>query len=259
MANFEPFAWQLNELVTELGSKIKKVKTGSLVVDSSNPENISTNVETNLFNYYKSRLSKIVKAPVFGEESGDILGYPEDSSFWMVDVIDGTLSYLDGYPGYVTQVCFMSEGLPQFSAVYAPETDELFHAIRGFGAFCNKSPLKVSNSIRKPIFIDNTPVPNSQLREIMERFDSRSYIESGSIGLKICRIATGEADIFIKKSRVFDWDVAPGGLILTEAGGYYRTFSEDPYEFSKNFRKENFLAFGKKMREVVQILWNNVN
>src|SRR5262249_4365491 len=46
-----------------------------------------------------------------------------------------------------------------------------------------------------------------------------TFVELGSIGLKICRVADGSADVFLKRLVFKLWDVAPGALILSEAGG----------------------------------------
>jgi len=44
-------------------------------------------------------------------------------------------------------------------------------------------------------------------------------LECGSIGLKICRVADGQADVYAKNITFKLWDAAPGEVILNEAGG----------------------------------------
>ena len=79
----------------------------------------------------------------------------------------------------------------------------------------------------------------------MSHFGIRKYLESGSLGLKICRVAEGNADIFVKQTRVHDWDVAPGALILQEAGGIYSLLKGEEYKFQGKIKKENFLAINR--------------
>lgn len=67
--------------------------------------------------------------------------------------------------------------------------------------------------------IDNYPSPRGAAADLFRDLSFTRYEESGSIGLKICRIADGTADVFFKAVAVRDWDVAGPQLILEEAGG----------------------------------------
>ena len=66
---------------------------------------------------------------------------------------------------------------------------------------------------------DNYPEPRGIARRLVDGLPCTGYLESGSIGMKICRVAHGEADLFVKDVVLRDWDLAPGHLILSEAGG----------------------------------------
>jgi 3'-phosphoadenosine 5'-phosphosulfate (PAPS) 3'-phosphatase len=69
------------------------------------------------------------------------------------------------------------------------------------------------------VLIDNTPEPRGATQVVFERLRCTGYVESGSISLKICRIADGTADVFVKDITVRDWDIAPAHLVIGEAGG----------------------------------------
>ena len=68
------------------------------------------------------------------------------------------------------------------------------------------------------------------------------YIESGSISLKICRIADGTADVFFKDVLLRDWDIAPAALILTEAGGNFTGICGKPFPFVGEWVKPGVVA-----------------
>lgn len=157
--------------------------------------------------------------PVVSEE--DASGWPVDAdAYFIIDPIDGTASYAHGYPGWVTQAAYVRQGIPQFAGIYAPATDEYFEAVRNRGAFANKRRLAIAASRRAfSSLIDNYPEPAGIAREAMAKFGIGSYVESGSIALKICRIADGTADLFIKQMSPRDWDLAAPMLVLEEAGG----------------------------------------
>ena len=105
--------------------------------------------------------------------------------------------------------------------MYAPALDKLWTASRGRGAHLNNNRLKILNSNKEKselILVDNYPSPRHAAETICKAFKISKYKESGSIGLKCCLVASGEADIFIKDVVVRDWDIAPADLILEECG-----------------------------------------
>ncbi|WP_028649777.1 inositol monophosphatase family protein [Nocardiopsis sp. CNT312] len=158
---------------------------------------------------------------VVSEEDPESLERERPSRYWLIDPIDGTASYAHGFPGYVTQAALVTDGRPEAAAVYAPETDELYTAVRGKGALRNARPLPVCDPAPPGagVLTDNTPEPHGIAREVYEHFGYRGYLESGSISLKLCRVAEGTAHLFVKDVPVRDWDVAAPALLLEEVGG----------------------------------------
>lgn len=139
---------------------------------------------------------------------------------FIIDPIDGTASFAHGFAGWVTQAAYISEGRPVMAGIYAPASEEYFSAIFSHGAYCNGRRLSVVGSgDRAASFIDNYPEPRGIAQELMQALDISQYIESGSIALKICRVADGSVDLFVKDMTPRDWDVAAPMLLLAEAGG----------------------------------------
>ena len=68
----------------------------------------------------------------------------EKPYFWCIDPMDGTLPFLEGKPGFSVAIALLSkEGVPQLSVVYDPLNNNLYHAIKGEGAFINDQPFKI--------------------------------------------------------------------------------------------------------------------
>src|SRR5512143_2798853 len=55
---------------------------------------------------------------------------------WMVEAISGTLNFLRGIPFYGIALAYAEQGRCDVGVVFDPERDELFHARRGQGAWC---------------------------------------------------------------------------------------------------------------------------
>ena len=67
---------------------------------------------------------------------------------WLVDPIDGTKSFVRGYPMFSTQIAVMHRGLLELGVSSAPAYGETAWAERGAGAFLDGAPLAVSRIAR---------------------------------------------------------------------------------------------------------------
>jgi 3'(2'), 5'-bisphosphate nucleotidase len=159
------------------------------------------------------------KLPVVSEEDLSSHGVDRLARYWLVDPIDGTASFCGGYAGFVTQIALMEGARPLLGAVYGPALDLMYLAEQGAGATANGVKLAVGWQGGDVVQTDNYPEPRGIAKLLHEQLPCAGYLESGSIGLKICRVADGQADLFVKDVTVRDWDLAPGHLILREAGG----------------------------------------
>ncbi len=157
--------------------------------------------------------------PVVSEE-GTANPIAVAADHFIIDPIDGTASFAHGFAGWVTQAAYVSEGQPVMAGIYAPASNEYFSALSKQGAYCNGRHLSLSGSGERPMtLIDNYPEPRGIARELMQALPILRYVESGSIALKMCRVADRSADLFVKDMSPRDWDVAAPMLILAEAGG----------------------------------------
>ena len=153
-----------------------------------------------------------------------------DGVFWLVDPIDGTASYAEGFDGYVSQIALVENYTPVVAAVIAPQTQEYFFAEKGKGSF-KKGKRLICQSNSDITLIDNSPKAAGMASNVYEQISGKRYVESGSLGLKLCRIADGTADVFFKDVIVRDWDIAPGQLIIHEAGGFVSDQLGKPINF----------------------------
>lgn len=178
------------------------------------------------------------------EDDGSI--EQESREYFLIDPIDGTASFAHGFPGWVTQMAYVKSEIPVLSGVFAPVSDEYFEAERNHGARCNGRALAVCSSSDKiKSIIDNYPEARGITRELMNALDIHTYAESGSIALKICRIADNSADLFFKAMAPRDWDLAPPKLILEEAAGILRDANGEEIRFGRKARRHHGLIATK--------------
>jgi 3'(2'), 5'-bisphosphate nucleotidase len=186
--------------------------------------------------------------PVVSEEDADSIRL-RPAKYWLIDPIDGTASFAHGFPGWVTQAALMQNEEPVLSGIFAPVTGEYFTAEKGKGAERNAATLRVSSSDAIESIVDNYPEPRGVTREIMEGLGISRYVESGSIALKICRVADGTADVFYKAMNPRDWDLAAPDLILSEAGGILTDAFGEPVRYGMNGRLHNGLIAARTRQQ----------
>lgn len=195
--------------------------------------------------------------PILSEEDLESLqSYPE--TYWLIDPIDGTASFAQGFSGYVCQAALMVNQLPLLASVFAPEHTTMFLAEAGKGATCNGRLLKTVVKKDKWTLIDNYPQARGLAAEAYTALPCSSYVESGSIGLKICRIAEGVAELFVKDINVRDWDLAAPHLILKEAGGVLNNLTGNEIIYGLPSRQHHgLLACGSTEILSTFVTWSN--
>jgi 3'(2'), 5'-bisphosphate nucleotidase len=65
--------------------------------------------------------------------------------------------------------------------------------------------------------------------------------------IKLCRIAEGAADIYVRTGPTMEWDIAAGQAVLEAAGGRLTTPDGAPFAYGKaaeGFRNGHFVARG---------------
>jgi myo-inositol-1(or 4)-monophosphatase len=149
------------------------------------------------------------------------------SDLWIIDPLDGTNNFSHSIPLYCVSIAFASRGEVKVAAIYDPNRDELFSAVRGQGAQLNGSPIRVSaaSELKEAIictgfYYDRGQIMRATLKAIETLFTNgvRGVRRLGSAALDLCWVANGRLDGFFEY-RLAPWDYAAGWLIVAEAGG----------------------------------------
>jgi len=165
--------------------------------------------------------------------------------YWLIDPIDGTASWYDGFDGFVTQMAYIEDRVPVYGAVYAPVLNKLWTGIKNGGARLNEVLLPQLSKRDRLNLIDNYPEPRHIAKKINNNVEISKYIECGSLGLKSCMVADGTADLFVKDVVIRDWDVAPAEVIIREVGGVIADLNGYGIHYSGAFDKENGLVVAR--------------
>ncbi|WP_291431011.1 3'(2'),5'-bisphosphate nucleotidase CysQ [Deinococcus sp.] len=152
---------------------------------------------------------------LLSEEEPDDHARLNHDRVWLVDPIDGTREYSTGLPDYCVSIGLVLGGQPILGVVYAPETDELYTGVVGQGAFLNDQPVAAPG----PGPDWRVAVSDTEYTRELHAASLNGMKPSGSIALKLARIAAAQADATFSMSPRSEWDIAAGHALLRAAGG----------------------------------------
>lgn len=205
---------------------------------------------------YQKLLSIVPDAVMIGEEDDIHRELPEGYAF-IVDPIDGTSNFMMGLNTSCISVALINHRERVAGMVYNPYVKELFHAIKGEGAYLNDEPIHVSgNSIAHSLVAFGTsPYYDGLMEEsfILAKYYCTEAIDirrSGSAAIDLCNVACGRTGLFFEM-RLQPWDFAAGSLIVEEAGGVVLTADKKPVDvsgYSSMFAMNRAVYQDKKLR-----------
>ena len=182
------------------------------------------------------------KLPVLSEE-GKNIPYKKRKDweiFWLVDPLDGTKEFIKRKGEFTVNIALIEKNMPMAGVIYVPFSKDLYFSIPGNGSY-KISPVNfdsVKNNSLKYIIKHATPLPLSGKRDRLTVIGSRSHmsikteiylkklkrqykdLEVLKIGssLKLCLIAEGKVDIYLRFSPSMEWDIAAAHAIVNRVG-----------------------------------------
>ncbi|MDD4989735.1 MAG: inositol monophosphatase [Candidatus Pacebacteria bacterium] len=166
---------------------------------------------------------------IISEECGIVEG--KSDYVWIIDPLDGTKYYSAGIKACNVLISLWKGNTPLVGVVYLPFTKDIYWAEKGGGAFFNRKKIfvsKVNKFKESVIFVDAARSDKLNKKElhlaakklgiILENCYRLRGISFGP--LPLCYIAQGIAEAFFDltgKQKI--WDLAPGFVIVKEAGG----------------------------------------
>ena len=161
-----------------------------------------------------------------GEESEEIKG-TDGAHRWIVDPLDGTTNFLHGIPCFASSIALERNGEIVAAVVLNPETDELYTAEKGGGAFLNDRRLRVAARKELSDSVIACGVPHLgrgnhgkfliELRHVMG--EVAGIRRMGAASLDLAYVAAGRFDAYWERD-LSPWDIAAGILLVREAGGF---------------------------------------
>ena len=145
---------------------------------------------------------------------------------WTIDPIDGSRGFARKNGEYAIQLALVEDGRPVVAVVYEPAPRRLTWAAAGGGCWLRlgdgeTTAASVSATRGRPavLAISRSRKPD-QVAALLAGFGAERALPTYSAGIKLAQVARGDADLYLGDYLgLHVWDVAPGHLLVEEAGG----------------------------------------
>ena len=253
-----------NRIVKDGGQLILDAFQTSLTVHEKTIHDYVTEVDLKIETAFDEEIARLFpNDAVLGEENELIAG--SSGYLWVIDPLDGTNNFVKGIPQSGIQIAIHKDGQVVYAAIYNPYVSQLYSAQRGQGAYIEdfakgyRSALKVSDvSLTDSMMIFDSSIADGKHPEI-DVFNAfmgkigwlRIY---GVAVLDLPFVAKGSADILISNVPKAV-DIAPGCLLIEEAGGKVTDFEGKPW----SLKSKNIIAASSSNHAEALRIIQNVN
>lgn len=235
----------MNEINTYMEAALEMAKmAGDILLKYFRQDNLESETKQNAFDvvtiadkesdkYIRQYIStNFPEHGIITEESGK--DHYDREWRWVIDPLDGTSNFNNGLPVFSVSIALKHNGETVLGVVYAPYLHELFHAVKGEGAYLNGKRIRCSaiTSLETAMVATGMPYdravnPDNNLREIENVVCLvRGTRRFGSAAIDLSYTAAGFLDAYWELN-LNEWDVAAGILIAEEAGAIVESIRAD--------------------------------
>ncbi len=155
---------------------------------------------------------------IVGEESPRRVGSGRWT--WVIDPLDGTRNFAQGVPLFCVAIALMDGGVPVIGIIHNPVSGTTYHGCTGGGAFSGDRAVHVAAEWTRDSLIAIAVGRNQRWSptSLSELFALGILRNTGSTSQHLAWVAAGGLTVACARNAKL-WDVAPGAVLVVEAGG----------------------------------------
>lgn len=219
-------AQQVLTVARDAGEKIMAVyRSADFSVTHKGDDSPLTQADLAAHHHIVAALARLTPdIPVLSEEAADIPYATRKiwPRYWLVDPLDGTKEFIKRNDEFTVNIALIENGEPTMGAVHAPALSLSYLAARGHGAWKSHGAelrrMHTRKTPARPSFVVSRSHQDAELQKLLSTLPEHEAVSRGS-SLKICMVATGEADLYPRTGPTSEWDTAAGHAVVLEAGG----------------------------------------
>jgi 3'(2'), 5'-bisphosphate nucleotidase len=262
--NPEQLIKPLVDIATRAGEAILAIYNTAFSVELKDDASPLTAADKASHETIVSALGKLTPdIPILSEESA-IVGWEKRSAwqeYWLIDPLDGTKEFIKRNGEFTVNIALIQEHRAVMGVVYAPVLRRCFFGAGKSGAFEQTAAgdireIKAERTAHSPLRVVGSRSHRGELLDsYLAKLGEHVMVPMGS-SLKLCLVATGEADIYPRLGPTSEWDTAAAQAVVECAGGKVTDLSGKAimYNTKESLLNPHFLVFGDTSRNWTRYL-----
>jgi 3'(2'), 5'-bisphosphate nucleotidase len=243
---------ELKKVIIEAGRMALDYREAGLTVERKQDDSPVTNADKEISSFIHSHLINLTPdIPIICEERSPVT-IDKARSFWLIDPIDGTRSYISNKDSFTVNIALVDNQQAAYGFVYQPTIDRLYYTDEN-KKFCIEVGGKfVPNNVHQQdgfVAVVSSRSFNEKTAAYLKKNNFLEIIAVPS-SIKLCMVAEGVSDVYPKFGPTMEWDIAAGHALICSAGGSVVTQEGRVLDYAKKgFENPSFLAISKKWKD----------
>jgi 3'(2'), 5'-bisphosphate nucleotidase len=249
----------VTDIAVRAGSRILEIYETDFEVETKDDESPLTAADKASHNEIVAALAKLTPdIPILSEEASDIT-WEERSQwqeYWLIDPLDGTKEFIKKNGEFTVNIALIQGHQAVLGVVHVPVKNRSFYGYKGGGAF-ERTPageireISVTAEAQSPVRVVGSRSHRGELVDAyLEKLGEHVMVSMGS-SLKLCLVASGEADVYPRLGLTSEWDTAAAQAVVESAGGKVVQISGETlmYNTKEDILNPHFLVYGDSSRD----------
>ncbi len=250
---YNDIALRLAPIAREAGRLLRDVKKTHIAVRRKSDDTPTCPADTASETLIVGRLrAAFPDIPIISEER--VRDTDVSTRFFLVDPLDGTADFIDGGEEYCVNIALIEHGRPVAAVIHAPSggTTWLAGETANVASEAGRITPIAARKTEPASFtvLASNRYGDAQTETCLDALAPRHRLHISS-AIKFCRIAEGQADLYLRLGRTMEWDTAAGDLLLLRAGGCVCDLDGQPLRYGKahaDYANGPFVALGDPTR-----------
>ena len=147
--------------------------------------------------------------------------------YWIVDPLDGTREFTERHDEFTVNIALIEQGIPKLGVVGMPTQDVVYTGEVDRALALRHTPDDVvsisksqpSEPIRMMMSRHYATTQNQRIIDFLVSLGNTVEVAVVGSSLKMCYIAEGLADIYVRFGPTNEWDIAAADAVLNAGGG----------------------------------------
>ncbi len=237
----------LKNLIIQAGEIALTTRENGLIISYKEDTSPVTNADKEISSFIYDAISLLTPNIAVICEERDLITV-EANSFWLIDPIDGTKSYIKGEDSYTINIAFIKNGMPAIGLIYQPSQHRLYYTDQNNCLRIEQHGVEENLTILPKDYCNAVIGSHSSNGEIKDFLNKHLITEILTIAssIKLCLVAEGKFDIYPKFGPTMEWDIAAGHALIKASGGNIVDLTGKELIYKKsNYKNPYFYAYSR--------------